>query len=61
MCDVEFDMVVRRSNILSDALRRMERVTFDPTHMLNVSVYAHYITCFGCSVTGLCNTAFMGS
>ena len=35
--DVSFDMVVRRSNILSDALRRMERATFDPKHMLNVS------------------------
>jgi hypothetical protein len=34
--DVSFDMVVRRSNILSDALRRMERATFDPKHMLNV-------------------------
>ena len=29
-------MVVRRSNILSDALRRMERLSFDPERALNV-------------------------
>ena len=31
-----FDMVVRRSNILTDALRRMERLSFNPEKELNV-------------------------
>ena len=31
-----FDMVVRRSHILTDALHRMESATFDPTSQLNV-------------------------
>ena len=34
-----FEMVVRRSHILSDTLRRMEKVTFDPRKKLNVCVY----------------------
>ena len=33
-----FDMIIRRSNVLSDALRRMERLLFDPQKKLNVRV-----------------------
>ena len=33
-----FDMVVRRSNVVTDALRRMERATFNPQNKLHVSI-----------------------
>lgn len=32
----EFDMVVRRSHVLRDALQRMQKVSFDPRKKLNV-------------------------
>ena len=32
----EFDMVVRRSHMLRDALQRMQKVSFDPRKKLNV-------------------------
>ena len=34
----DFDMVVRRSHVLSDALRRMDKASFDPRKRLNVSI-----------------------
>ena len=34
----EFDMVVRRSAVLDDALRRMQNITFDPRRKLNVRI-----------------------
>lgn len=34
--DVTFEMVVRRGNILSDALRRMDRLAFDPDKEIKV-------------------------
>ena len=34
--DVIFEMVVRRSNVLSDTLRIMEKASFDPTKRLMV-------------------------
>lgn len=34
--DSTFEMVVRRSNVLSDALRRMEKESFDPRKKLKV-------------------------
>ena len=34
--DSEFDMVVRRSHVLRDALQRMQKVSFDPRKKLNV-------------------------
>ena len=37
LCDQSFDMVVRRSRVLSDALRRLQRITFDPKKKLSVS------------------------
>ena len=43
----KFDMVVRRSNVLTDALRRMERARFDPQNELNVCQFSinciHYM------------------
>lgn len=36
--DSPFEMVVRRSNVLTDALRRMERITFDPKKHLIVHI-----------------------
>ena len=42
LCEESFDMVVRRSRILADALRRMERLTFDPKKKLNVSSIIYY-------------------
>ena len=32
----EFSMVVRRSHVVGDALRRMDRMSFDPKLKLNV-------------------------
>ena len=34
--DSTFEMVVRRGKVLSDALRRMERLTFEPNKQLKV-------------------------
>ena len=34
--DFVFEMVVRRGDILSDALRRMERLAFDPNKPMKV-------------------------
>ena len=31
-----FEMVVRRSHVLDDALRRMEKITYDPKKKLKV-------------------------
>ncbi|XP_019853033.1 PREDICTED: uncharacterized protein LOC109582636 [Amphimedon queenslandica] len=37
VCDFdEFDMVIRRSAVLTDALRRMDKASFDPAKKLNV-------------------------
>ena len=35
----EFDMVVRRSRVLSDTLHRLQRISFDPKLKLNVSTW----------------------
>ncbi len=32
----QFDMVIRRSHVLSDALRRMNKASFDPRKRINV-------------------------
>uniref|UniRef100_A0A1X7VIP2 Uncharacterized protein n=1 Tax=Amphimedon queenslandica TaxID=400682 RepID=A0A1X7VIP2_AMPQE len=34
--DFEFDMIVRRSNVLLNALQQMQKATFDPRKRLNV-------------------------
>ena len=34
----QFDMVVRRSHVLKDVLRRMDRLSFNPERELNVSM-----------------------
>ena len=45
--DSEFDMVVRRSHVLRDALRRMDKATFDPRKRLNVSIpCTYYYHCY---------------
>ena len=36
----DFDMVVRRSHVLRDALRRMDKASFDPRKKLNVRIAA---------------------
>ncbi len=33
------EVVVRKSNVLTDALRRLDRKTFDPRNMLNVQTF----------------------
>ena len=42
--DSEFDMVVHRSHVLRDALRRMDKATFDPRKRLNVRILRTYPT-----------------
>ena len=36
----QFDMIVRRSHVLADAQRRMDRMMFDPKKQLNVRIWA---------------------
>ena len=42
-CD-EFDMVVRRSAVLSDTLRRMDKASFDPAKKNGLFIKYNY--CF---------------
>ena len=43
--EFEFHMVVRRSNVLLDALRQMQKTTFDPRKRLDVSIDIEQCTC----------------
>ena len=49
-----FEIVLRRSHVLEDALRKMERIVFDPRKKLSVS-YAQlsYLFCLS-NIGGVC-------
>ena len=42
-----FDLVIRRSHVLNDAFRKIDKVSFDPRKRLNVTYASHdYCTVF---------------